>query len=265
MSAVQSDTSPAGRFVPANGLAVYCEAYGGGEPVLFLHGFLSTGRVWQPYVPLLSPDFTLHLPDLRGHGQTENPGGAISTRLLAGDVAALIAALGLERPCLCGWSMGGDVALRVARRYPDLVGKLIVGGVTLSPSDTYFASLKAMGLDGPGQVNFERAEQAIPQLVAVWQAQHRQSPTHWKELATQLSHDMLNPELPTDDDLRQIAAPALIVWGDRDQFLPIDDAVALYRALPQARLAVVPNADPFVTRTHPEHFARLVRDFLLSG
>jgi len=257
--------SPSTQFVSANGLQVYCEAHGGGEPVLFLHGSLGTGRVWQPYVPLLSPDFTLLLPDMRGHGKTENPGGPMSTRLLAEDVAALIEALGLERPCLCGWSMGGDVALQVGRRYPERVGRLIVGGVTLHLSDSFFSSLRAMGLDGPGQVNFERAEQAIPQLVAVWRAEHQQSPTHWQDLITQLSHGMLNPELPSDDELRQIAAPALIVWGDQDQFLPVEDAVALYRLLPNAQLAVVPNADHFVTRTHPEHFARLVKDFVRGG
>ena len=75
---------------------------------------------------------------------------------------------------------------------------------------------------------------------------------------------MINPTLPADDDIKQIAVPTLIIWGDRDQFLPVDDAVELYRLVPNAQLAVVPNADHFVTRTNVKLFAELVKEFALS-
>lgn len=264
MSGKINGTSQTGRFVNANGINMYYESFGSGISLIFLHGSMGTGKVWKPYVPILSNDFNMILPDVRGHGKTENPGKEIDLHLIADDIAGLIDALKLEKPFLCGWSMGGDVSLDIAIRYPDRVSGLIVGGVTHRISETNVASLKAMGLEGPGQINFEKAEKNIPQLINLWKTEHVQSPSHWKELLTQLSFGMVNPTLPAEDDLKRITVPTLIIWGDRDQFLPVEDAVALYRLVPSAQLAVVPNADHFVSRTKVELFSELVKEFVLS-
>ena len=264
MSQEINGTGQTGNFVNANGINIYYESFGSGKSLIFLHGSMGTGKVWKPYVPILLNDFNIILPDLRGHGKTENPDKAIDLHLIADDIVALIEALKLEKPFLCGWSGGGDVSLDVAIRYPDCVSGLIVGGVTHRISESYFASLKAMGLEGPGKVNFEQAEQNIPQLINLWKTEHVQSPLHWKELVTQLSFEMINPTLPAEDNLKQITLPTLIVWGDRDQFLPIEDAIELYRLIPNAQLAVIPNANHFVTRTHVLLFAELVKEFVLN-
>jgi pimeloyl-ACP methyl ester carboxylesterase len=256
--------SQAGKFVNANGINIYYESFGRGSSLIFLHGSMGTGQVWKPYVPILSNDFNIILPDVRGHGKTANPGKEIDLHSIADDIAGLIEVLNLEKPFLCGWSMGGDVSLDIAMRYPERVSGLIVGGVTHRISDTYLASLKAMGLEGPGRINFELAEKNIPQLINIWKTEHVQSPSHWKELITQLSFGMLNPPLPTDDNLKRITVPTLIVWGDRDQFLPIENAVELYRLIPNAQLAVVPNADHFVSRTKVRLFAEFVKEFVWS-
>jgi pimeloyl-ACP methyl ester carboxylesterase len=75
---------------------------------------------------------------------------------------------------------------------------------------------------------------------------------------------MINPTLPAEDDLKQISVPTLIIWGDRDQFLPVEDAVELYRLIPNSQLAVLPNANHFVTRTKVMLFAELVKEFVLN-
>jgi len=264
MSADISDPSQTGNFVNANGIKIYYESVGSGKPLIFLHGAMGTGQVWKPYIPILSEDFNLILPDIRGHGKTENPGKKIDLHLMADDIAALIDALKLDKPFICGWSGGGDIGLDIAMRYPDCVSRLIVGGITLRVTEAARATLMAMGLEGPGQINFEQAEKAIPQLTDQWKKDHVQSPLHWKELITQVSFEMINPTLPAEDDLRHISVPTLIIWGDRDQFLPVEDAVELYRLIPNAQLAVVPNADHFVTRTNARSFAELVKEFALS-
>jgi pimeloyl-ACP methyl ester carboxylesterase len=264
MSQEINGTGQTGSFVNANGINMYHESFGSGKSVIFLHGSMGTGRVWKPYISILSNDFNIILPDVRGHGKTENPDKAIDLHSIADDIVALIEALKLEKPILCGWSMGGNVSLDVAIRYPDCVSGLIVGGVTHRLSESYFASLKAMGLEGPGKVNFEQTEQNIPQLINLWKTEHVQSPLHWKELVTQLSFMMFNSRLPAEDNLKQIKLPTLIVWGDRDQFYPIEDAVELYRLIPNAQLAVIPNANHFVTRTHVLLFAELVKEFVLN-
>lgn len=255
------DTDQQGKFFKANGLRIFYETLGSGQGLIFLHGSMGTGRVWKPYLSILSQNFHVMVPDGRGHGKTDNPDGEIELELMADDVAAFIDAMELDKAILCGWSAGGDVALNVAMRYPEVVKGLIVGGVTFRISDTYHASLGAMGLEGPGKVNFEVAEKNIPELVALWKAEHAQSEDHWKSLITQLSHEMVNPPLPSEEELKQIDVPVLILWGDRDQFLPVEDAVDLYRLLPDAQLSVIPNADHFVTRTRVEEVAKLIEEF----
>lgn len=117
MSEDIKSTGQTGKFVNANGINIYYETFGSGKSLIFLHGSMGTGKVWQPYVPILSKDFNIILPDVRGHGKTENPSKEIDLHLIADDIVALIDALKLEKPFLCGWSMGGDVSLDI-RRYP---------------------------------------------------------------------------------------------------------------------------------------------------
>ena len=264
MSEEINDVSQKEDFVNANGIKIYYESFGSGKPLIFLHGAMGTSQVWKQYVPILSNEFNIILPDVRGHGKTENPGKKIDLHLMADDIAALIDALKLDKPFFCGWSGGGDIGLDIAMRYPHYVSRLIVGGVTLRVTEMALASLKAMGLEGPGHINFEQVEKAIPQLTNVWKNDHVQSPLHWKELLTQVSFEMINPTLPAEDDLKQISVPTLIIWGDRDQFFPVEDAVELYRLIPNAQLAVFPNADHFVTRTKVMLFAEVVKEFALS-
>jgi pimeloyl-ACP methyl ester carboxylesterase len=73
-------------------------------------------------------------PDSRGHGRTDNPSGEISYRVLADDIAALVRALDLHKPMIAGYSDGGQVALEIGLRYPDLPRCLIVGGASASMS-----------------------------------------------------------------------------------------------------------------------------------
>ena len=131
MSADINDTRQTENFVIANGNKIYYESFGSGKSLIFLHGAMGTSQVWKPYVPTLSNDFNMILPDVRGHGKTENPGKKIDLHLMADDIAALIDALKLDKPFLCGWSTGGDIGLDIAMRYPNCVSRLIVGGVTL--------------------------------------------------------------------------------------------------------------------------------------
>ena len=131
MSEVINDMGKTEDFIHANGIKIYYESCGSGKPLIFLHGAMGSSQVWKPYIPILSNDFKIILPDVRGHGKTEKPGRKIDLHLMADDIAALIDALKLDKPCLCSWSGGGDISLDIAMRYPDYVSRLIVGGVTL--------------------------------------------------------------------------------------------------------------------------------------
>jgi pimeloyl-ACP methyl ester carboxylesterase len=264
MSQANDVMSQQGQYVQANGLKMYYEEYGSGEPLVLIHASLATGAGnWKAYIPYLSPHFRLIMPDLRGHGRTNNPQGEIRLPTLTDDLVAFIKELNLEKPFLCGWSGGGDIALDIGIRYPNLVKAMVVGGVTHRVSEEYFESIRAMGAQAPGKVDIEQFEKAMPQFAELLRIVHSQSSDHWKTLLTQISHEMLEPTLPSHDDLKKIEAPTLIIWGDRDQFLPVEDALELYRLLPNAELAVLPNVDHSISRTRVVQFANLTKDFLL--
>ncbi len=253
--------------VTANGLNIYYEEAGSGEPLLLLHGSMGSSANWQPYISHFASLGWVIVPDLRDHGRTTFTANANPIRFterVVEDIVGLMDILALERAALCGWSGGGDTALRVAHRHPDRVRALILGSVTHRLSDATRATLTAMGLDGPGQVNLARTQQVIPDLIALWQRTHTQFPDHWLRLLERQSHLMLNPPLLTVEDLATIDAPTLIIWGDRDQFLPVEQAVEVYRAIPNAQLAIIPNADHFVTRTHEAQFRQIATDFLVT-
>lgn len=264
MSQTNDVVTPQGQYVQANGLKMYYEEYGSGEPLVLIHASLATGAGnWKPYIPYLSSHFRLIMPDLRGHGRTNNPQGEIHLQMLTDDIVAFIRALQLDNPFLCGWSGGGDIALDIGIRFPHSVKAMVVGGVTHRVSEGYLNSMRAMGVESPGKVNTEQLERAMPQLVELLRMLHSQGHDYWKTLLAQLSYEMLEPTLPSHDDLKKITAPTLIVWGDRDQFLPVEDALELYRLLPNAELAVLPNTDHSLSRTKVEQFANLAKDFLL--
>ena len=120
--------NPSGRSVEVNGATLYYKEHGDGAPLILIHGGLSTSSQWEPLVPELVADgFRVITPDSRGHGRSTNPAEELSYALIADDVAALIAALGLQRPVVGGWSDGGQVTLELGARHPGAAGGLIVG------------------------------------------------------------------------------------------------------------------------------------------
>ena len=105
-----------GHYVEANGLKIYYEEYGSGEPLVLIHGGTVNSSMWETQVPVFAQHFRVITPDSRGHGRTDNPRGELSYRLMAEDAAAFIKALGLTKPLICGYSDGGQITLEIGMR-----------------------------------------------------------------------------------------------------------------------------------------------------
>jgi pimeloyl-ACP methyl ester carboxylesterase len=254
-----------GDYAQANGLSVYYEKYGSGEPLVLLHGGTMTSKRFGSLIPSLAEHFQVIAPDLRGHGQTINPGGKFSYRLLADDIAAFMKALGLNRPLICGYSDGGQIALELGMHYPDQMRCLVVGAAWFKFSDSYIQVLKSMGMESPGNVNIEKLKQEMPQLVGFWQSLH--SPTHssnyWETLLAQISTMWFTPLNYSAQDFQKIKVPSLILIGDRDPFVPVEEAVEMYRLIAGAELAILPRSDHSLPITRVELFKTIILDFLL--
>jgi pimeloyl-ACP methyl ester carboxylesterase len=261
----QAIPSQNGQYIKANGLNIYYEEYGTGEPLVLLHGGMAIGNVFEPQIAVFSKQFRVIAPDSRGHGKTDNPSGEFSYRLMADDMAAFIDALGLGQPSVCGWSDGGQTALELGMHYPDLIQCVVVGAAWYRFSRTYQDLLGAMGFESPGSVNIERIKQSMPRFVGLWQLWHSSmhGPDHWETLATQISTMWWTPLNYTADDFQKIKSPTLILVGDRDQMVPLEEAVEMYRLIPGAELTVAPHSDHSLPRTRAELFSTIVFDFLL--
>ncbi len=258
-------SAPSGEYLIVNGLNMYYETYGSGEPLLLIHGgTVNARKMWEKQLPTLSKDFKVIAPDSRGHGRTDNPSGQISYRLMADDMAALLGKLDLGRPLVCGYSDGGQIALEIGMRYPELPKALVVGAATNQISENFLKSIRQIGVEGPGKINFDQVEKAAPGLVNRLRESHSQNhdPEYWKKYLTQMSVVWMTPLGYTSEDYQKITVPTLILLGDRDDSIPIEEALEMYRLIPKAEIAILPASTHYLVWDRPELFANLALDFL---
>ena len=122
-----------GQYADVNGINLYYETHGAGRPMILLHGGLGSGEMYGPILPTLSASRQVIAVDLQGHGRTADIDRPIDLSLMAGDIAALIDHLRLDRPDVVGYSLGGGVAVHAAAGYPEKVGRLVMASVYLRP------------------------------------------------------------------------------------------------------------------------------------
>jgi pimeloyl-ACP methyl ester carboxylesterase len=223
----------AGATFDVNGIQMYCEDRGQGEPLLLLHGGAGIGADWQHVLTDGDPvGFRVIVPDLRGHGRSTNPSKVFTFRQAAQDVLALLDGLGVEQVKAIGLSAGAKTLLHVATQQPGRVSAMVlVSGAPYIPAQAR-AAMAALSVDA-----FSNAE---------WTVQ-RQRHLHGDEQIRTL-YDQMRGLKDNDDDmafdpplLATIQARTLIVHGDRDPLYPVELALELYRSIPNASLWVVPN------------------------
>jgi pimeloyl-ACP methyl ester carboxylesterase len=256
--------NPSGHTIELNGAALYYEERGHGAPLVLVHGGLVSSTEWAPVARELSDEFRVIAPDSRGHGRSTNPSGELSYRGIAEDVAALIAALELRRPVVGGWSDGGQVALELGARHPGTAGALIVGAAypDFSAGGLREAHRALLGADDSGVPDPEQLDARLGEFAEPIKSSHPGGAQQWKALVRQTAPMWLDYAGLGPDDLRAIQVPTLVLAGDRDELVPLDLTVSLYRALPDADLAICPHADHAgPTPERASVFASLIRDF----
>src|SRR5690606_8589265 len=119
-------TAVDGDYAAVNGLKMYYEIHGTGDPLVLLHGGFGTASMFEQLIPGLAQTRQVIAAELQGHGHTADIDRPIRIESMADDVAALLAYLGIEKADLFGYSMGGSVALQTTIRHPRLVRKLVI-------------------------------------------------------------------------------------------------------------------------------------------
>jgi len=197
-------------YAPVNGLNLYYEIHGTGEPLILLHGGLGAAEMFEQILPSLSNNRKVIAVDLQGHGRTADIARPLSYELMADDIAALIKYLGLEKADIMGYSVGGGVALRTAIQYPERVRKLVIVSAAFARDGWYPEVLAGMS-----QMNAGAAEQMKQTPMYQLYARVAPKPADWPQLLTKLG-EMLGKDYDWSKDLAAIKSPTLLVFGDAD-------------------------------------------------
>lgn len=209
-----ADTNSAGQYADVNGINLYYETYGTGRPMILLHGGLGLGEMFGPILPALAERHRVIAPDLQGHGHTADIDRPLDLRFMADDIAALIRHLGLEKPDVVGYSLGGGVALQLAVRHPDTVGRLVMASANVWRSAIYPEMLAQQG-----QMDASAAEflKETPMYQSYMQAAPR--PEDFPRLLDKIGKAMAN-DFDYSEEVRGLRVPTLIVAGDCDMAPP---------------------------------------------
>ena len=203
-----------GQYAEVNGINLYYETYGSGRPLILLHGGLGSGEMFGPVLPVLAERHQVVTVDLQGHGRTADIDRPIDIRLMAGDIAALIEHLGLTKPDVVGYSIGGGVALQTAVQYPGTVRRLVAVSANIRRDAIDPAMLAQQGQVGPEAAEFMKDTPMYQLYQRV--APH---PEDFPRLLTKIGESMSKP-FDFTDDVRGLQVPTLIVAADADMAPP---------------------------------------------
>jgi pimeloyl-ACP methyl ester carboxylesterase len=213
-----------GKYAEVNGIKLYYEIHGSGQPLVLLHGGLGAGSMFAPVLPALSAKHQVILVDLQGHGRTADIDRPLDVRYMADDIAALIKHLGLDRPDVMGYSLGGGVALLTAIRHPEVVGKLVVVSTPFRRDAFYPDILTQQAQVNANAIQFMKETPMYQLYQAV-----APRPEDFGKLLDKIGEAM-KKDFSFADDVRKIQARTLIVAGDADIFPP-SHAVEMFALL----------------------------------
>lgn len=242
-----------GTYVDVGPVHTWFETRGEGVPLLLMHGGLETNASWGAQLDALAEHFRVVAPERRGHGHTPDVEGPISYRVMTDDTIRFLEEVVGGPAHLVGWSDGAVVALMIALERPDLVRRLVLigGNVDRTAFVPAFHDAVELPADSPVYQPFR----------AVYEAVSPDGPDHWPTVFAKLTRMWrTEPDIPFDA-LAGVRARTLVMVGD-DDLVTLEHTIALYRAIPDAELAVVPGASHLAPLEKPGLVNRVLLDFL---
>jgi pimeloyl-ACP methyl ester carboxylesterase len=206
--------SGTGQYAEVNGINLYYETHGTGRPLILLHGGLMSGEMFEPILPALAEHHQVIVPDLQGHGRTADIDRPIDVRLMAGDIAALIDHLGLDRPDVVGYSLGGGVAFYLAVAHPEKVRRLVSASANMRRDAIYPEMLEQQGQVGAAAADFMKD---TPMYELYRRVAPR--PEDFPRLLDKIGASMAK-DFDASDEVRGLQVPTLIVAADADMAPP---------------------------------------------
>lgn len=238
-----------GKLVKINGIGMYYEVYGEGEPLLLIHGNGGNIASMGAQIEHFSKNYQVIVADSRGHGNSELGTDNLTYKQMANDWIELMDRLDLEKVNILGWSDGGIIGLLMAINFPDRVEKLAAMGANIQPDKSAVRSWA---------VNWvTKLSKFIDQKIA-----EEDNTKDWFLVKQQMSLLGTQPNIPVED-LKKITAAVLILNGDND-IIRNEHAQLIYENIPNAHLCIFPGQTHFIPADDPELFNMMVERFLVK-
>lgn len=228
-------------------------------PLLLLHGALGNKTLFSPLLDLLKNDFDIHTLDLSGHGEEEIADNeAFGIELFVKNVIDYLDKNKIEKTDIFGYSMGGYVALYLAKLQPERINKIFTLG-----SKVFWTKEGA-----EKEVKMLDADKMLAKVPAfVEELQRRHTKTGWRKMLEKTAEMMIglgNNNLLSEEVLSAIQQLVRIGIGDKDTMAGVEESVRVYRALPNAQLEVFPATPHPLERVNSERLAASIKTFFSS-
>ncbi len=237
-------------LLSVNGAHLWCASLGAGDNVVMLHGGLAHSAYWSLQAAALAQRNRVVLIDSRGHGRSDNANAQpFSYRQMADDVIAIMDHLKIGQAAIVGWSDGAITGLELAMRFPARVTRLFAFAANYDPE----------GLRDVGESPVFRA--FIARAAAEYRALSS-SPEGFGALRDGVERMWATQPKYTEEALRRIGCPVLVIDGDHDEAIRPEHTRALAALIPDARLVIEPGVSHFAFLQAPERFTGILRNFL---
>ncbi|WP_089756054.1 alpha/beta fold hydrolase [Chryseobacterium soldanellicola] len=222
--------------------------------LILLHGALGHSDIFKPYLEALSTYFIIHTPLFSGHGNVELSKNGITIEKYTEELAEFIEKENLDDVYIFGHSMGGYVALCYALENPEKVNSIITLG-------TKFDWTEEQALKESKILNPDVIAEKVPKYAE--QLEHQHGP-QWKQLLPAMAEMMVslgkNPPLKSEV-LATVEIPVQIMVGDKDNMVSLEESIEVYKNLPNAKLAVLPDTKHPMEKVRPNLLSDLMKDF----
>ncbi|MFI5394162.1 MAG: alpha/beta fold hydrolase [Candidatus Binatia bacterium] len=275
------------QHLSIHGHRIAFRSAGKGPVVLLVHGMAGSSATWKHVLPGLAQRFTVIAPDLLGHGESGKPRrGEYSLGAHANVLRDLLNVLGYERATFVGQSLGGGVAMQLAYQFPERCERLVLVGsgglgrevnvmlraLTFPGVEYVFPIVCASRLrDAGNRVAswlYGVGLRAAPVIEEMWRSYTSLAEADTRRAFFRTLHGVIDlggqAVSATDRLYLTSKVPTLIVWGNRDPFIPVSHATAAHEAMPGSRLAIFDNVGHYPHCEDPDRFVEVLVDFITS-
>jgi pimeloyl-ACP methyl ester carboxylesterase len=242
-------------YAEVNDIRLYYEERGEGVPLLLLHGALgavdpAVTSGWSSLLPTLAARYRTFSVETRGHGCTNNPTGRLSYAQMADDVAAFIEQLDLGPTHLAGFSDGATVGLALGMSQPALLRSLVCVGANYCIDDHLRRGMELF--------DAETLERESPEFAAELARRHdvHHYPGYWRELVAQVRANVEAELVWAEQDLRGIPVPTLLIMGEADFALSLEQMLSMRRSIPNSEMLILNHAGMDGLDNHRVQFTR---------